>query len=106
MVGIAILLQILWICAALFILSRFYTFINIIFMVLSVIMVFRMLIKWDYNPSYVLAWAVPMLVFPVFGLTIYFLFGRASLTRKKRRRYFDIFLLHSKSASYVPSKSL
>ncbi len=90
MVGIAILLQILWICAALFILSRFYTFINIIFMVLSVIMVFRMLIKWDYNPSYVLAWAVPMLVFPVFGLAIYFLFGRASLTRKKRRRYAEL----------------
>lgn len=99
MVGIAILLQILWVCAALFILSRFYTFINIVFMVLSVVMVFRMLIKWDYNPSYVLAWAVPMLVFPVFGLTIYFLFGRASLTRKKRRRYAQI---NKKYLDYLP----
>lgn len=100
MVGIAILLQILWICAALFILSRFYTFINIVFMIMSVIMVFRMLIKWDYNPSYVLAWAVPMLVFPVFGLTIYFLFGRTSLTRKKRRRYAQI---QKKYLDYLPA---
>ncbi|MBR5337730.1 MAG: cardiolipin synthase [Lachnospiraceae bacterium] len=99
LVSIAILLQILWICGAMFILSWYYKAISIVFLVLSVIMVFRNLIKWDYNPSYVLAWSVPMLVFPVFGLTIYFLFGRASLTRNKRRKYAEIQKKYSKYLS-------
>jgi len=89
-VALAILLQILWTCGAVFFLSWYYNYVNIVFLVLCVLLVFRMLIKWENNPSYVLAWSVPMLVFPIFGLTIYFLFGRASLTRKKRRIFGNI----------------
>lgn len=89
-VVVAIILQIAWVVVAMYYLSSYSKVINILFFILSIILICRMMFKWENNPAYVLAWSVPILAFPVFGLTIYFLFGRASLTRKNRRYFTSI----------------
>lgn len=90
LVALGILLQTLWVIFAMYFLSWHVRILNLVFLVLSIVLVFRMLIKWEHNPSYVLAWAVPMLLFPVFGITVYVLFGRPSLTKKNRKAFKSI----------------
>ena len=48
------------------------------------------LVLWIVNkkqdPSYKIAWIIPILVFPLFGILIYFFFSQRKLRRKERRR--------------------
>jgi cardiolipin synthase len=44
----------------------------------------------DDNPSFKIAWLLPMLLFPVFGWAVYIIFGRRHLTKKIIGRFKDI----------------
>lgn len=54
----------------------------------------------DMNPTFKVAWIVPMLIFPFFGWVLYFLFGRRKTAMRTQRRYFDIFMT---SKRLIPS---
>ncbi|SFA69234.1 cardiolipin synthase [Acetitomaculum ruminis DSM 5522] len=81
----ALLIQIIWGVVLMYQFQNYNTYFSIFFDILALLIVLRILNKWN-NPSYKLAWAVPILAIPVFGITIYLLFGRSGLTKKKRRR--------------------
>ncbi|MEG0615837.1 MAG: PLDc N-terminal domain-containing protein, partial [Oscillospiraceae bacterium] len=46
----------------------------------------------DSNPTFKVAWIIPILVFPFFGWLLYGVFGRRKVTTKAKERYLRIFI--------------
>lgn len=65
-VGMLILLQVGIIISVLWKLSNYFVYFYIICVLISVIVVIHLVSK-NENPSYKLAWAIPIMLFPVFG---------------------------------------
>lgn len=85
-VGLALIFQIVWIMIFAWKMSTYYNYINILLGVLGFIAVLRIINKWD-NPSYMLAWSIVILLIPIFGITLYIMFGRSGLTRWNRKKF-------------------
>lgn len=79
--GIAI--QFFWLLNLLYRFSYQFTFVNLGFRILAIIIALRIVSRW-MNPSYKLAWTFIILMSPVLGLLIYFVFGRSELTKRTR----------------------
>lgn len=84
-VAVAILLQFGWIFLTLYHFSISYTFVNIIIRILAVILVLKVINNWT-NPYYKLAWTFIILLFPLFGICLYIIFGRSELTKRTQER--------------------
>lgn len=65
--------------------ADFYT----LFILISVAAVIYIL-NQDDNPAYKIAWIIPILVFPIFGTPLYFIFGKSTLPKALRTRMADI----------------
>lgn len=81
MVAFAILLQFGWVFFMLYDFSLRYTFVDIAFHILALILVL-VIINNKTNPSYKLAWTFIILSVPVLGITLYAVFGRSELTKR------------------------
>ncbi len=79
--GMAI--QFFWLLNLLYRFSYQFTFVNLGLRILAIIMALRIVSRW-MNPSYKLAWTFIILMSPVLGLLIYFVFGRSELTKRTR----------------------
>lgn len=86
LVGIAVLIQVVWLGIMLWNASTYSRYINILIQVLTFCMVLWLINKRT-NPAYKLAWTILILVLPVLGALIYFLFGRSTIARKMERRF-------------------
>lgn len=86
-VGCLILLQLVIIALIVFKLSESFIYLYTIFEILGIIVVLYILSRKD-NPSYKLAWIIPVLVVPVFGSLLYLLFGGNKI-RKKLKKQID-----------------
>lgn len=84
-VGIAIVAQFFWLFNLLYRVSLKFTYTNMLMYIAAVILVL-VLSSRNINPSYKLAWTFILLLFPILGLLIYVVFGRAKLTKKIRVR--------------------
>ena len=73
--GILILVQASILGFAIWKLSEYFVYLYAAFALLSIIVVLYILNRTD-NPSYKLAWTIPILLFPVFGGLFYLFFGR------------------------------
>lgn len=62
-----------------------FIYMYVISIVLGLILVVYIVSRQD-NPSYKLAWAIPILAFPIFGGLLYLLFGGNKLGRKLRKK--------------------
>ncbi len=62
---------------------------NLIFFGVSVIIVIFLLAK-EENPTYKMAWVVPIMLFPVFGGVFYLFYRRRNLSRRKVLRHLAI----------------
>lgn len=82
---LAILVQFLWMFLLLWKFSIQFTFVNYTIHVLAGVIVLR-IVSRRMNPSYKLAWTFVILMFPVLGLFIYYVFGRSELTKRTRNR--------------------
>ena len=82
-VGLAVLVQFLWLFIMLYQFSIKYSFINILFQVMGAIVVLYIINQWS-NPAYKIVWTFVILIFPLLGLCIYLVFGRSRLTKKTR----------------------
>lgn len=87
-VGTMIIAQVLFITLLLWKLSNYFVYIYIFLAVLSVLVVLLILGKTT-NPTYKLAWAIPILIFPVFGGLLYLLIGSQSGTKKFKEKIID-----------------
>ncbi|MEG0805234.1 MAG: cardiolipin synthase [Lachnospiraceae bacterium] len=99
--GFGLLLQITWILSIMFVFSAQYSYVKEAMSIIALFVVLLIVNNQD-NPSYKLAWSVIILFLPVFGLTIYFLFGRSKITKKRRER---LGLMHERVTKQLPEDS-
>lgn len=91
------LIQILWIYALIVKLEESYVFFSSIAIWLSVVIALVVANKRD-NPAYKMTWIFLILTLPVFGITLYLLFGHSSVNRRVSKRFelvdkrFEVFL--------------
>lgn len=85
-IGISILLQISWIVLMAMRLNEYSTYISLGSSIIALI-----LALWIYgknmNAAMKMPWIMLILVFPVLGVCMYFLFGRSDITKKMRQRF-------------------
>ena len=84
-VALSIILQVVWLCTVLWQFSYQFTYANLMLRVVAIIVVLIIVNKW-INPANKLSWTFLILLSPLFGLMVYFLFGRSGLTRGTRKR--------------------
>jgi cardiolipin synthase A/B len=84
-VSILILVQMVWFSILLLKLSNHLWWINILLQLISFIALLVVINK-NYNPAYKLAWAVPIIAFPILGGLLYMLIGGKKPARKMRRK--------------------
>lgn len=85
LVALAILLQVVWMIATLWQFSYQFTYVNLAIRVIAIIVVLVIVNKW-INPANKLSWSFLILLSPVVGLMVYFLFGRSGLTKRTQER--------------------
>ena len=84
--SVLIALQIIWWVMMLFQVSSIFPRINAVFSVIGVFVVIYIINK-DTNPSYKLAWILPIMVFPLFGVLIYLLYSNKRPSKYLRKRF-------------------
>lgn len=85
MAAVAIFVQFGWIFLTLYHFSLNYTFVDICIHILAVIVALKVINNWS-NPYYKLAWTFIILLFPLFGICLYLVFGRSELTKRTQER--------------------
>lgn len=84
-VGISIVLQVLWLVFVMWQMSYQFTYANLLLRGIAILVVLVIVNKWT-NPANKLSWTFLILLSPLFGLIVYFLFGRSGITRGVRKR--------------------
>ncbi len=84
LVSLGIAIQLAWLLFILFHLSSYYLPIAFVFNMLSLLAVLYIINRWG-NPQVMLAWIVPILVFPLFGGIIFLISGGKGPKKKLRR---------------------
>ncbi|WP_455500354.1 cardiolipin synthase [Gemmiger sp.] len=84
--GLGVLLQVLWLCWLAFKLNNYSTIIQFCTSVLAFLITLR-IYGLHINAAYKISWIILISAFPVFGLTIYFLFGQSGAVRSIRKRH-------------------
>ena len=77
-VAVAILVQFGWIMMMVLRLATYSRYVDILLKLAGVVIVLWILNK-EINPSYKLAWIILILVLPILGVVLYFLFGRSRI---------------------------
>lgn len=81
-VGIMIIMQLLLLTLMILRLSEYMVYLYITFVVISILVVLNIIDKEDVNPSYKLAWVIPILAFPVVGGLLYLCLGINRMSKK------------------------
>lgn len=97
-VGLLIIVQVAMLAVVVLRLSRYFAIFYGIFMLLSVVMTLVVINK-EENPSYKLAWIIPIMAFPLFGGFFYLMFGNPRLSRRLSERLGKV---HNRFAELVP----
>ena len=84
-VAVSILIQLGALLIVLLRFNEYYQQFNLICSVLSLIIVIN-IVGNRSNPSYKIAWIIPIMLFPIFGWLLYLLFGGNRLSRRTRRK--------------------
>lgn len=84
-VGFLILIQLIILILGIWKLSESFVYMYAFFVILSLVVVVYIVSRTD-NPSYKLAWTIPVLLVPVFGGLFYLLFGGNKVGRKLKRQ--------------------
>lgn len=79
-----ILLQLEVLLLSIWRMARFFPYVYLILLVLSGLILVR-LINSDDNPSYKLAWCIPILILPIFGGFLYLLFGTSKVSSRLKK---------------------
>ena len=84
--GVFIVLQIAVMVAALYYFRDRYAQVQTVFMALSIVAVLY-IINQDGSSAFKIAWILPIVFLPLFGIPLYFLFGKKRIPERKRARY-------------------
>lgn len=81
----ALLIQFAWLGLVLYEFSLKYTFLNLAFTVIAIILAIVISDK-DGNAAGRMSWIFLILAIPIFGVALYFIFGRSKLTKRTEER--------------------
>ncbi|MGL4107667.1 cardiolipin synthase [Clostridium sp. LP20] len=84
-IGLLIIVQLSILGIAIWKLSESFVYLYVFFVILSMVVVVYIVSRTD-NPSYKLAWAIPVLLLPVFGGLFYLLFGGKKMSIKLKNQ--------------------
>ena len=84
-IGLLICLQLAILIFAIWKLTESFVYLYVLFSLISIFAVIYIVSTKD-NPSYKLAWTIPVLLVPVFGGLFYLLFGLRKTTKKFRAK--------------------
>ncbi|GAB6168881.1 cardiolipin synthase [Clostridium carnis] len=84
-VGLLILLQLAILTFAIWKLSESFIYLYVLFIIISIVVVIYIVSRKD-NPSYKLAWTIPVLLVPVFGGLFYLLFAGSKTNKRFRKK--------------------
>ena len=85
LIGISILIQLGSLLTVLFRFNGYYQQFNLVCSVLSLVIVVY-IVGDRSNPSYKIAWIIPIMLFPIFGWFLYLLFGGNRMSKRTRRK--------------------
>ena len=85
LVGLLLVLQLALIIGIIWRLSNYFIYFYIASVLISTLVVIHLVSKKD-NPSYKLAWAIPIMLFPMFGGIFYILAGNNRISKKVVKR--------------------
>lgn len=85
-VAIALLIQLGWILITAWRLAAYSRYFSNALSVISLLTVLWIVNK-NINPSYKLGWTILILIFPVFGVILYILFGKSRIAQEMQHRY-------------------
>ena len=85
----SLLLQILLMIWATGLLAGNYFYFSLLLDILAILIALRITVKWD-NIAYRLVWVFVILAVPVFGLSLFAMFGRTSINRKTKKHYIKV----------------
>ncbi len=82
---VGILIQLTYLFFIFWTLGTVFTYSYAVFVILGAIIALR-IVNSDMNPSYKIAWIIPILVFPIFGVMFYLFFGNSHSVNRLRKR--------------------
>ena len=83
---LCLLVQLVWLIGLVWKLGQYYVWFSSVLEVIALIVVLRINAKSDYSAAR-LVWTIVILALPIFGISLYLMFGRRGLTRATRRKY-------------------
>ena len=86
---LAIFLQFFWIVYTLYGVTFANSAINVVFELVALFLSLQIANK-EMRTSYKMSWIFLILFLPVFGITAYFLFGRAEITKRTRKKMVEV----------------
>lgn len=90
LVPLLMIIQITIISFMIFEFSRYFVLFYIINAILSLFLVLY-IVNSNANPGYKIAWIIPIMAFPIFGLLLYSLFGGNQLTKRQKEKLKNIY---------------
>lgn len=84
-IALSIIIQVLWFTLVLWKFSYQFTYVNLVIRTIAIIASLVIVNKW-VNPANKLSWIFLILLSPIFGLMVFFLFGRSGLTKHTQQR--------------------
>lgn len=89
-VGFLLILQLVILVFTIWKLTNYFVYMYVFFSILSIAVVLYIVSKRD-NPSYKLAWIIPILTFPIFGGLMYLCFGKNKLPKLFKNKIQQIY---------------
>jgi len=94
-VGLALLIQLIWILTLILMLNNYSKYVSAAITVISFLAVLKLVNK-RINPSYKLAWTFLILVIPVFGAVLYLVFGKSRIAKKVHKQFLALNKVYEK----------
>ena len=101
-VALALVVQLAWLLIALFRLMEYSRWVTIGMQAIGFLVVLWIVNK-KINPSYKLAWTMLILIFPVFGVSLYLLFGKSRIGTVMEQHYQNLI---DETAEYLEGSEL
>lgn len=89
-VGFLIFFQLIVLLFGIWKLTESFVYLYVFFFIISVLVVIYIVSRTD-NPSYKLAWTIPVLLFPIFGGLFYLIFGGKKMNNKFKRKVEQVY---------------
>ena len=83
---LCLLVQLVWLTGLVWKLNQYYVWFSTVLEIIALIVVLRINAKSDFSAAR-LVWTIVILALPIFGISLYLMFGRGGLTNSTRRKY-------------------